>query len=50
MRTEAASAGFYNSPGWNKSYPKIQLITISELLDDKTIEYPLKNSTRLKDK
>jgi hypothetical protein len=38
MREEAASAGFYDSP-WGK-HPRIQLITIAELLDGRTIDYP----------
>ena len=33
MRTEAASAGFYTSP-WGQ-HPKIQLLTIAELLAGK---------------
>ena len=40
MRTEAAGAGFYHSPGWNNNYPKIQLLTIAELLDNKNIDMP----------
>lgn len=40
MRAEAAGAGFYQSPGWNKRYSRIQLFTIAELLDGKPIEYP----------
>jgi hypothetical protein len=24
MRTKAASAGFYDSPGWGKKYPRLQ--------------------------
>jgi DNA modification methylase len=40
MRKEAASAGFYKSPGWNKDYPRIQLLTVAELLDGQAIEYP----------
>jgi hypothetical protein len=27
------TAGFYHSPGWNKDYPKIQILTITDLLD-----------------
>ena len=38
MRSEAASAGFYESP-WGK-HPRIQLLTVEELLDGKGIEYP----------
>ena len=38
MRTEAASAGFYTSP-WGQ-HPKIQLLTIAELLAGKRIDMP----------
>ncbi len=38
MRSEAAEAGFYESP-WGK-HPKIQLRTIRELLDNRGIDYP----------
>jgi hypothetical protein len=38
MRKEAASAGYYTS-AWGK-HPKIQLLTIEELLDGKRIDYP----------
>ncbi|MHB8123755.1 MAG: DNA methyltransferase [Desulfuromonadaceae bacterium] len=40
MKTEAATAGFYESPLWGKKYPKIQLFTVAELLDGKKIEMP----------
>jgi hypothetical protein len=40
MRTEAASAGFYHSPGWNKDYPRLQLLTVAALLAGKGIAYP----------
>ena len=40
MRTEAASAGFYHSEAWNKTYPRVQILTIAELLAGKRIEYP----------
>jgi site-specific DNA-methyltransferase (adenine-specific) len=45
MRAEAASAGFYSSPGWNKSYPRIQLFTVKELLAGKGIDHPRANVT-----
>jgi site-specific DNA-methyltransferase (adenine-specific) len=32
MRSEAASAGFYQSPGWNRRYAKLQILTIEGLL------------------
>ncbi len=38
MRSEAAEAGFYESP-WGK-HPRIQLLTIGELLDGRSIDYP----------
>ncbi len=40
MLTEAASAGHYHSPGWNQRYPAIQILTIEELLDGKTVNMP----------
>jgi len=40
MKIEAATAGFYESSLWNKKYPKIQLLTVSELLSGKTVEMP----------
>lgn len=38
MREEAASAGFYESP-WGK-HPRLQLLTVGELLEGKRIDYP----------
>ena len=38
MRSEAAEAGFYESP-WGR-HPRIQLRTIRDLLDDRGIDYP----------
>ena len=38
MRREAASAGFYESP-WGK-HPRIQLLTMEDLLGGKSIDYP----------
>jgi DNA modification methylase len=40
MRTEAASAGFYHSPGWNRNYPRLQLVTVEELLGGRGVEMP----------
>ena len=40
MKTEAASAGFYESPGWHKKYPRLQLLTIEDLLEGRGIDYP----------
>jgi site-specific DNA-methyltransferase (adenine-specific) len=40
MLVEATSAGFYHSISWNKDYPKIQILTIADLLSGKAISYP----------
>jgi site-specific DNA-methyltransferase (adenine-specific) len=45
METEAVSAGFYRSPGWNKNYPKIQILTIEELLHGKAVDMPPQTQT-----
>lgn len=39
MRTEAASAGFHDSPCGTR-HPRIQLLTVAELLDGKRVDYP----------
>jgi hypothetical protein len=39
MRVEAASAGFYVSP-WGTKHPRIQLLTVAELLDAGGIDLP----------
>ena len=40
MRSEAASAGFYTSPGWGQTYPRLQILTIKDLLEGKRIAMP----------
>jgi site-specific DNA-methyltransferase (adenine-specific) len=45
MRKEAAEAGFYRSDGWNRNYPKIQILTIEELLTGKLPEMPPTHAT-----
>lgn len=40
MVEEAASGGFYKSPFTKKKHPRIQIITIEELLDGARIDYP----------
>ncbi len=56
MRKEAATAGFYSSP-WGTKHPRIQLLTIAELLDGRGIDYPMsrgnvtfKKAPRVKEK
>jgi site-specific DNA-methyltransferase (adenine-specific) len=45
MLTEAVSAGYYHSPGWNRDYPCIQLLTIDDLLRGKKIDMPPEHGT-----
>ncbi len=40
MKTEAATAGFFESATWGKKYPKVQLLNIAEILSGKQIEMP----------
>lgn len=41
MRSEAAAAGFYKSEEiGNKNYPRIQLLTIEDILNGKKIDCP----------
>ena len=40
MRTEAASAGFYHSDIWQRDYPRMQIRTISELLEGQDFDIP----------
>jgi len=40
MVKEAAEAGFYRSPDGSE-YPRIQILTIEQLLDGRQVEYPL---------
>jgi len=40
MRKEAASAGVYRSETWDKNYPRIQILTIADLLSGKEIDMP----------
>lgn len=40
MTSEAASAGFYHSTGWNQKFPRLQILTIADLLAGQTIAMP----------
>jgi hypothetical protein len=44
MRTEAASAGFYSSPGWNTKHPRLQILTVADLLGGAGIDYPSRHA------
>lgn len=45
MKVEAVDAGYYHSPIWDKDYPKIQILTIDELLHGKTVDMPPQTQT-----
>ncbi|MDD5712020.1 MAG: DNA methyltransferase [Smithellaceae bacterium] len=40
MKTEAVTAGFYESALWGKKYPRLQLVTVGQLLEGRQIEMP----------
>lgn len=43
--TEAVSAGSYHSPGWNTDYPRIQILTIADLLKGAKVQMPMQYGT-----
>ncbi|MHB8627593.1 MAG: DNA methyltransferase [Aggregatilineales bacterium] len=45
MKQEAITAGFYSSPLWQKHYPKIQILTIAELLHGAEVNMPPAHGT-----
>ncbi len=40
MLIEAESCGFYHSPTWQRDYPKLQILTIEQLLNGATVQMP----------
>jgi len=40
MKNRAVTAGFYESAFWGMKYPKLQLLTVKQLLEGKTVEMP----------
>ncbi len=40
MLTEAASSGFYDSDFWNRKFPRLQIITVEEMLAGKRPDIP----------
>jgi hypothetical protein len=40
MVTEAVSAGYFQSKAWQKDYPRIQILTVEDLLAGKGIDMP----------
>ena len=47
MKVEVVDAGYYHSPIWDKDYPKIQTLTIEELLSGKTVDMPPQTQTNV---
>ncbi len=45
MKREAASAGFYESLGWGEKYPRIQILTVEDLLAGCDVKRPPTNTT-----
>jgi len=45
MITEAVSAGSYHSPGWHTDYPKIQILTVADLLKGAKVQMPTQYGT-----
>ncbi len=40
MRTEAQQAGYYDYEGFKTQFPRIQILTVEELLEGKTVSHP----------
>lgn len=40
MRQEAAVASVYDSPGWGRAFPRLQIVTIAELLRGAQLQMP----------
>jgi site-specific DNA-methyltransferase (adenine-specific) len=47
MKQAAVEAGYYHSPIWDKDYPKIQILTIEDLLKGKTVDMPPQTQTNV---
>jgi hypothetical protein len=45
MVTEAARAGYYRPRAWEGQYPKIQILTIAELLSGTQVQMPPQRRT-----
>ena len=40
MKDETIRFGFYHSDGWNKDFPKLQILTVEDLLAGKQVQLP----------
>ena len=47
MLKEATAVGFYHSPGWNQNYPKLQILTIEQLLEGAKLDIPAPNQPNI---
>ncbi len=45
MKKEARSAGYYHSPGWGREYPRMQLLTVEQLLHGTEVQMPPQHGT-----
>jgi len=45
MRETATKARFYTWPAYESTHPKIQIVTVQELLDDVRLDMPVKHGT-----
>jgi len=45
MSKEAVTAGYYSSNLWQQNYPKIQILTIEELLNGEQVKMPPNTGT-----
>ena len=48
MEIEALEIGRYVSEGFNRDYPKIQILTIEQLLSGEKVQFPAGTDTTLK--
>jgi site-specific DNA-methyltransferase (adenine-specific) len=48
MRQEAFAAGFYSPEHFSHEYPRIQILTIKELLEGKKVQYPWRSAATFK--
>jgi site-specific DNA-methyltransferase (adenine-specific) len=45
MKKEAVSAGYYRSQGWGRDFPRMQILTVEQLLHGAQVEMPPQHGT-----
>jgi len=45
MKQEAVSAGYYRSQGWGRDFPRMQILTVEQLLHGAQVEMPPQHGT-----